>query len=360
MSEWIEKPPEGVAGWRQVWKENLRLRPEESGSGLKRGIRGWIQRVVRSVSREDDERQRDFNLALLEMFEDVRRDAEALHQDILTTTKDLAALGVEVQKFQELLPVAVQRNDALLAALDQKIETIAVRIRDITTKLIVAEKTSPAVRNDLLYRRLEDSLRGSVAEVRKNLQPYLEFARKSGPVVDVGCGRGEFLELCREAGIPARGFDTNERSVASLKERGFEAEVGAVPECLDGVTAGSILATHVVEHLPATALFDFFAAASRSLNPGGYLMIETPNADSLAMSGSDFWRDPTHVAPRHSASLILLGREFGFDVEESRSVNDFPEARQIRSTPGTDPALVDQLNERLYGKQDLRLILRKK
>src|SRR5687768_512328 len=147
MSEWIEKPPEGVAGWRQVWKENLRLRPEQSGAGLKRGIRGWIQRVVRSVSREDDERQRDFNLALLEMFEDVRREAEALHQDILTTTNDLRALGVEVQKFQELLPVAVQRNDALLAALDQKIETIAVRIRDITTKLIVGEKTSPALRN---------------------------------------------------------------------------------------------------------------------------------------------------------------------------------------------------------------------
>ena len=75
-------------------------------------------------------------------------------------------------------------------------------------------------------------------------------------------------------------------------------------------------------------------------------MIETPNAESMMMSATDFWRDPTHIGPRHAAALTLLGREFGFEVAELRAVHEFPQDRDFRSEPGTQK-LAEQLNATL-------------
>jgi hypothetical protein len=92
-------------------------------------------------------------------------------------------------------------------------------------------------------------------------------------------------------------------------------------------------------------------------------MIETPNAESLLVSASEFWRDPTHLAPRHPAALVLLGREYGFDVAEARAVHPLPEGTQIAHGPDDPPELrrvIDAINSRLFGPQDLRLILSKR
>src|SRR5207253_3475524 len=118
--------------------------------------------------------------------------------------------------------------------------------------------------------------------------------------------------------IDARGFDTNERSVADLRARGFAVELAGVPECFaafGGQSVGAVLVMHVVEHLPVEILFSLFHEAARVLRRGGLLMIETPNAESLAVSASEFWRDPTHLAPRHPAALTLLGREHAFSID---------------------------------------------
>jgi O-antigen chain-terminating methyltransferase len=254
-------------------------------------------------------------------------------------------------KVRELIPIAAKRNDALIAALDQKIETLAVRVRDVV---------NPAVppSNDVIYRRIEDGLRGNEHEVRGSMEHYAALARDHAPLLDVGCGRGELLALCRDAGVAARGCDTNERSVADLKQRGFEVSLAGVPECFGGVadgSLGSIAAIHVVEHLPVDALFALFAHASRALRGGGLLMIETPNAESLFMSASEFWRDPTHLAPRHPAALTLLAREHGFDIDEIRAVHEWPDGTRIAG----DSPEIDAINARLFAPQDLRLVLRK-
>ena len=90
-------------------------------------------------------------------------------------------------------------------------------------------------------------------------------------------------------------------------------------------------------------------------------MIETPNAESLLVTAADFWRDPTHLAPRHPAALVLLGREHGFDVEELRAVHPFPDAARLtvlESDSADVRRLAEAINERLFGPQDLRLVLR--
>jgi O-antigen chain-terminating methyltransferase len=362
----VDAPPAGADAWRDVWEHDRRYRPGK-------GRHGWIvalfNRFIGRAAAPELDRQRDFNVSLLDLLADLRRELDALRRDfasdIAAVQQDVRAadeaLAGDLRATRELIPIAAQRNDALIAALDQKIETVAVRLRD-TTNAGVSARIEP-LSKDFLYRRLEDGLRGSEAEVRANLLPYVE--RAIAPVIDVGCGRGEFLLLCRERGVEARGFDTNERSVADLRARDIAADVAGVPECFasyaDG-SVGSILATHVVEHLPVEILFDFFRESSRVLRPGGLLMIETPNAESMLVSASEIWRDPTHLAPRHPAALVLLAREHGFTIDEARAVHPFPEGTSIPALADDPPALqrvIRILNERLFGPQDLRLIARR-
>jgi hypothetical protein len=90
-------------------------------------------------------------------------------------------------------------------------------------------------------------------------------------------------------------------------------------------------------------------------------MLETPNAESLALAATDFWRDPTHIAPRHPAALAVLAREHGFEIEEIRAVHELPEGARIPILPSDGPDLqrvIHAVNDRLYAPPDLRLILR--
>lgn len=363
-SRFVDSPPAGADAWREVWQEDRRYRPRP-------GRFDWLIRIVRRLvgraTEAESERQKNFNVVLLDLLGDLRRDVAALRDDLKS---DLAALQRDMQHADEtlaadvagvraLIPVAAKRNDALIAALDQKIESVAVRVRDVTNPVLAAAAAAPQLRSDFLYRRLEDGLRGSEADVRESVAPYVALAKTHAPLIDVGCGRGELLAACKEAGVAARGFDTNERSVADLRARGLDVSVAGVPECFAGIadgSAGTVVAMHVVEHLPVDVLFTLYKEAARVLRPDGLFIIETPNAESLAVTGSEFWRDPTHLAPRHPAALTLLGREHGFAVEEIRAIHPFPEANRLT---GEDQRLVDALNERLFGGQDLRLILRK-
>ena len=362
---YVDGPPAGASGWLEVWRENRRYRTAG-------GLQSLLQKIFRRGSAADLDRQRDFNLVLLDLLNDIRAEIGTARDDARADVKTLQAdvqkgdeaLASDLARVRDLIPIASRRNDALVAALDQKIEAVAARLRDLTNLPVPRQAGLPVLHPDFLYRRLEDGLRGSEKEVRGALQPYLAYALAHQPVLDIGCGRGEFLAMCREAGIKARGFDTNERSVADLKQRAFDVSLAGVPECFNGIadgSVGSILATHVVEHLPVDILFEFYRLSTRVLKKGGLLMIETPNAESLLVTAADFWRDPTHLAPRHPAALVLLGREHGFDVEELRAVHPFPAAARL-TVSESDSAevrrLAEAINERLFGPQDLRLVLR--
>ncbi|MDX1583779.1 MAG: class I SAM-dependent methyltransferase, partial [Thermoanaerobaculia bacterium] len=224
---------------------------------------------------------------------------------------------------------------------------------------------STSFREDYLYRRFEDAARGSKEEVKESMGDLVDLLREHGPVLDVGCGRGELLESCREAGIEASGIDVNERSVAELQEKDFDVSIGRIPEALEGIESGSVgavYASHVVEHLNTSALLSLMTESWRILRDGGVLVIETPNAQSLMVSGSEFWKDPSHVAPRHPAALIIVGREIGFELLESKTLHPYGDAAKLEISeeqPDDLQRLVDRLNEILFGDQDLRVVMRK-
>ena len=359
----VDSPPAGAEAWREVWESDARYRPRPSGSEW---FLRFFRRIFRRAAEPDTERQKNFNVALLDLLKDVQSDIAKAREDLKT---DLAAIQVdarnsdealatELTRLRDLIPVAVKRNDALIAALDQKIETVAVRLRDITTPLLTTDNRQ--LTTDFVYRRLEDALRGEV-----DVDDYVERAKEQQPVLDIGCGRGEFLEACKKAGVDARGFDVNERSVADLQQRGLNVALAGIPQCFEGIKHGSIgtvVAMHVVEHLPVEHLFALFAQAARVLRAGGLLIIETPNAESIAVSASDFWRDPTHIAPRHPAALTILAREHGFSIDEVRAIHPLPEGNAIAVGDDDSPSVrrtIEVINERIFAPQDLRLVLRR-
>jgi len=359
--QFVDTPPAGAAAWRAVWQHDRRYRPG-------RKWQAWLLRLLGRVAGPDNDRQRDFNLTVLDLVDDLRREIDDVRRgaraDVDSLQHDVRsgddALSAELAKTRAVIPVAAMRNDALIAALDQKIETLAVRIRDLINPIVQTADSGQRT-TDFVYRRLEDSLRGSEHEVRDSVAHYANLARDHAPLIDVGCGRGELLAL-----VPgARGFDTNERSVADLTGRGFDATLAGVPECFASIgdaSIGSVAALHVVEHLPVELLFAFFRESARVLRDGGLLMIETPNAESLLVSASEFWRDPTHLAPRHPAALVLLAREHGFVVDECRAVHPFPEGTRIAMLESDPPELqrvIHAVNDRLFAPQDLRLIARR-
>jgi 2-polyprenyl-3-methyl-5-hydroxy-6-metoxy-1,4-benzoquinol methylase len=351
--KWIEQPPAGLPGWREVWAEDRRY-PSRA-----RWVQ-WLGGFLELFHRSELNRQRDFNVALLDMLADLKRDISSLHSDIQTVHQDLVETSRVVDRD---LSIINARGDALLAALDRKVETLAVRMRDLSTSVIAG--ASPSFRHDFVYRRLEDSLRGSEKEIRASVSAYVDLVKSRQPVLDIGCGRGEFLALCAEEGIEARGFDCNERSVADLRARGLAAELGEVPGAMTGMAAesfGSVVASHVVEHLPGETLVSLFAEVRRILRSDGIFIIETPNAESMQMTAVDFWRDPTHLTPRHPAALVLMGREFGFSVEQVGTTAPYPEDRRFKVPESGSEELrqmATKLNDTIFADQNLLLVLKK-
>ena len=160
-----------------------------------------------------------------------------------------------------------------------------------------------------LYADFERTFRGAEDEIRARQEGDVSlFAGAPGPVADLGCGRGEFLEALAARGLPGRGCDTNPVMVARCRQKGLavdEADLFSWLRAQPAESLGGVTAYQVVEHLPADALLPLVEVAVSRLAPGGRLLLETVNAESVyAMKW--FWMDLTHVRPVPGPSLGRL------------------------------------------------------
>ena len=242
-----------------------------------------------------------------------------------------------------------------------------------------ASGTAPAAAADLdafKYLGFEDQFRGSREAIRERLADYVPLFKDAGDVVDLGCGRGEFLDLLREGGVGARGVDLNHEMAETSRARGFDvAEQDALGFLQDQPDAsiGGLFAAQVVEHLEPGYLMQLIETAFHKLRPGGLLVLETINVACWLAFFESYIRDLTHVRPIHPETLQYLLRASGF-----RDVRiDFrpPEAEADRleavsplpaDAPAGLPAVADavnanvaRLNARLFTHLDYAAIGRK-
>jgi SAM-dependent methyltransferase len=212
------------------------------------------------------------------------------------------------------------------------------------------------------YERFEDRFRPETS-VRERQADYVELLRDHERVVDLGCGRGELIEMLKERGVSAYGVEIDPDFVSLLEEKGIEVVVEDAVAHLEGLEPGDvdgIVASHLVEHLPPTAVVQLVALAAEKLPERGLLILETPNPESLIAGSINFHRDLTHVRPIHPDTLAFLAESAGFSRVEIRRLSPVPDDERLPlSSDGSMDDVVRQLNELLYGYQDYAVVARK-
>jgi O-antigen chain-terminating methyltransferase len=202
-------------------------------------------------------------------------------------------------------------------------------------------------------------MRASTDETREKQRPYVELFSGAAPVLDLGCGRGEFLALLREAGVEARGVDADADMVAYARGEGLEVEQADAVAHLEAVEPGSlggVFAAQLVEHLPPPALARLLGLAHAALRADGMLVLETINPLSpLALR--NYFADLTHAQPLVPETLELLVAGAGFRDAQIRYANPPDERLALPE----DPVLrrnVERLNELLFGPLDYAVVAR--
>ncbi len=289
-----------------------------------------------------------------------------------------------VAREQMALLRALHRPAPAGEAADARIAELERLVRELRTELAGRRPPSPASgdadvsaaaapaaqapgsqdagRLDALYVALQDAFRGPRADVKARLAFYLPLVKEatSGgaamPVLDLGSGRGEWLELLREHGVTARGVDRNRVLLDDCRRRGLDVEEGDVPACLHGLADGGLAAVtcfHVVEHLPFETLVELVDQIVRVLRPGGLAVFETPDPQNLLVASHAFHLDPTHRRPLPSAMLKLLVEVRGLRRVEVVRLNPSAEAVRV-ADEGSEVAR--RFNEYLYGPRDYAVI----
>jgi O-antigen chain-terminating methyltransferase len=250
-------------------------------------------------------------------------------------------------------------NQAVAAALRAQRD----QLEEITRLLQAATETeTPAAAID--YLGFEERFRGSSDEIASRQAEYLDYFFERGEVLDVGCGRGEFLAMLRERGTTARGVDLDEQMVARCREQGLKADCAEAVEFLnrqpDGAFGG-VFMSQVVEHLPTDHLVTLLDAIGRKTSDGAVLIIETINPESLAVLMRWFWLDPTHVRLVHPETLQYFIEQAGFTIKTVQFRRQVPDEELLPTLTLRDIAgeelttyneAITQVNARLFGPLD--------
>jgi O-antigen chain-terminating methyltransferase len=325
--------------------------PLPAGPGdLPAGWRGPVLRAMRDWLGPWIDAQQTFTaqaaaaIRALEARDRDRLDAFERFQHALVVFLQQITAFVETKERQLAADVAARFApmpdlQAQIAVL-QRATQMLTRTLGAATTTPVADVPSPAVTttasgaDDYKYLAFEDQFRGSIDEIRAKVTAYVPLFAGATNVLDVGCGRGEFLMALRNAGVTARGVDVNSEMVAEARERGLDAELA---DALSYVMAapdesiGGLFAAQVVEHLQPSYLLRLLDAAFQKLRPGAPIVLETINPTCWVAFFSSYLRDPTHVRPLHPDTLEYLVRASGFTNVSVRYGAPVSEAVRMRS-----------------------------
>lgn len=220
-------------------------------------------------------------------------------------------------------------------------------------------------RYDSLYAAFEDVFRGSREEIKARQAVYLPLLREHGigspamPLLDLGCGRGEWLELLGEHGFQASGVDRNAAMIECSDSKALPIVQGDALGYLRGLPdacLGAVTSFHMVEHLPFDVVLTLVDESLRVLKSGGILILETPNPANLLVGAHTFHLDPTHLKPLPSPMLRFFVEGRGFCDVHVRELHPYPEVVRLQDDGS---GVARRLNDCLYGPQDYAVIGRK-
>lgn len=284
---------------------------------------------------------------------------ESLSKKIDLSTHQLALLGKEVDADFKALKEKHQQIIMELALQGQKFSRW---LQDTENRLPVGSSIGREIEEeeahslDSFFASFDEQFRGSRDEIKLRLQVYRQFLENipEGPIIDVGCGRGEWLELLKEQGLSARGVDSNIVLVDQGRRQGLDLLHSDLVQHLAGLDDASVAAItgfHIVEHLSIEKLVRFLTEAMRVLKTGGVIILETPNPRNVLVGTCNFYFDPTHRNPIPSEVLQFLVDSRGFVRTQILPLNPSDEM-----PVAGDSDLVDRFNRYFYGPMDYGLV----
>ena len=266
-------------------------------------------------------------------LDDVERHREALAARERRMEGEMARMRAEHEELRTALGVLRQSNHDLV----REIERVRGGAATAAAGSPAFTAQPPVAALSHKYVGFEDQFRGTPEEIRERLVPYADLFVGASDVLDVGCGRGEFLALLAERGIRARGIDVNESMVEVCRQKGLSATREDALAYLRAQPAGSlggILAAQVVEHVDPGYLTNLLDAAWAALRPGSVAVIETINPACWFAFFESYIRDITHVRPLHPETLKYLLVASGFEHVEIRFRSPYPEHEKLQRVAG--------------------------
>ena len=347
--------------------------PDPPGAGG--GWRGWASRFVWSILEPPLARQTQVNQALVSHL---TRVLTGHQQTIDAIASSLTLLGDELEAwrtFQSRLVVWAQQVTPYVDTKDREVTGLIRRINENPVRLLERtigllqqrqlamkrqleqwlaahaatggdstvpagatgdggwQATVPSALDAYKYVGFEQAFRGSETEIARRLDGYCSRFDGVSQVLDVGCGRGEFLGLLRHRGVSARGLDANPEMVAVCRERNLDVVEGDAVGYLDSIPDGSLgglIATQVVEHFRSDYLIRFLELAYHKLGPGSTIILETLNVDSWSAFFGPYLRDITHERPLPPETLRFLLEASGFQRLELQFSSPADEDAKLR------------------------------
>jgi O-antigen chain-terminating methyltransferase len=321
-----------------------------------------------------------------------------------TQAQELAGLNARLEILRTEQEITIGQLEKLTGSLDGKHGDLLVRLEELRQEATLQKRRLELILSELRqkigdegeslqrvasmkdrlmdhsYFLFENKYRLSREEIRKRQEIYVPLFKErlaSGEhesgivpsvILDVGCGRGEFIELLRENRIPAKGIDLNEDMVYSCKERGLDVEQANALDYLRSQpddSLGGVFACQVIEHLPVDEMIELIKLCYQKMEKGGRAVFETVNPLSLVVSATNFYMDFSHVRQVHPAALQFLSKAVGFISTEIKFLSPYPDDSMLR-IPESDDATSQQINENfkqlndiLFGYQDYALICEK-
>ena len=218
---------------------------------------------------------------------------------------------------------------------------------------------------DPIYVEFENLFRGDRADIKRRFEVYIprlkdaKLGQPDMPVLDLGCGRGEWLELLRDEGLTGSGVDMNLVMIEECRGLGLSVTAGDAIHHLRSLPAASIgvvTGFHIVEHLVLDDLLLLLDETNRVLRPGGMAIFETPNPSNIKVSTENFYLDPTHRNPLPKALLKFLVEARGLCDIEVLPLHPYPASYRLEDDGRPATKLLNQL---LFSEQDYAVIGRK-
>jgi len=325
---------------------------------------------------------KDFADEICAMVADVNNDLRQHAESSIANNKRGAAELTTLSLTQRGLTQSVEVLTSVTNVIKREFQGSG-RTRGTTeTKETVALPTTTSAEFDSSkYVAFENVFRGSRHDVQTRQESYLTYFKDRTDVLDIGCGRGEFLDLLRQHGITAKGIDLNVEMVEQCLEQKLNVNVSDALEylaSLDDESLGGVFSAQVVEHLDADYLMKILDLMHQKLRPGSRIVLETINPACWSAFFSAFLRDITHRFPLHPETMSYLLRASGFvDVEivyrspipESAKLQRFPidETTSLLPLEGTSTGAllqafnknVDQLNNLIFTDQDYAAVAKR-